>query len=122
MAHKTAATEIAEFEGLDEPLMAQLPTFELFFKTFGFKRVHGRVWGLLVLAGQPLSSREVSRELDLSVGRDDGREVFAAAVAPALALDFSPFTMTLGMRVGVNPYGRELYGPAALLMGMRLSI
>ncbi|MBL8858175.1 MAG: hypothetical protein JNL28_06720 [Planctomycetes bacterium] len=68
MAHKTAPTEIAEFEGLDEPLMAQLPTFELFFKTFGFKRVHGRVWGLLVLAGQPLSSREVSRELDLSVG------------------------------------------------------
>ena len=57
-----------EFEGLDEPLFQQLPTFELFFKTFGFKRVHGRVWGLLVLAGQALSSREISRELALSQG------------------------------------------------------
>ncbi|MDZ4771788.1 MAG: hypothetical protein SGI72_01500 [Planctomycetota bacterium] len=68
MAQKSALAEIPEFEGIDEPLLAQLPTFELFFKTFGFKRVHGRVWGLLVLAGQPLSSREVSRELGLSVG------------------------------------------------------
>ena len=68
MSTKTAPPPIAEFEGLDAPLAAQLPTFELFFKTFGFKRVHGRVWGLLVLAGQPLSSREVSRELSLSQG------------------------------------------------------
>ena len=33
----------------------ELPTFELFFKTFGFKRLHGRVWGLLVLS--PARSR-----------------------------------------------------------------
>jgi hypothetical protein len=57
-----------EFEGLDAPLQAELPTFELFFKTFGFKRVHGRVWGLLVLAGRRLSSREISDELSLSQG------------------------------------------------------
>lgn len=57
-----------EFAGLDETLAAELPTFELFFKTFGFKRVHGRVWGLLVLAGQPLSSREISHALSLSQG------------------------------------------------------
>jgi len=68
MPPKSAVAPVPEYEGLDEPLQAQLPTFELFFKTFGFKRVHGRVWGLLVLAGQPLSSREVSRELGLSVG------------------------------------------------------
>src|SRR5436190_4687074 len=68
MAHKSALAEVPEFEGLDEPLAAQLPTFELFFKTFGFKRVHGRVWGLLVLAGMPLSSREISSELALSQG------------------------------------------------------
>lgn len=68
MPPKSVLSTPPEFEGLDEPLAAQLPTFELFFKTFGFKRVHGRVWGLLVLAGQPLSSREVSRELGLSVG------------------------------------------------------
>jgi DNA-binding transcriptional regulator GbsR (MarR family) len=65
---KTDTTAVREFTGLDEPLQAQLPSFELFFKTFGFKRVHGRVWGLLVLAGQPLSSREVSHELSLSQG------------------------------------------------------
>jgi DNA-binding MarR family transcriptional regulator len=68
MASKTAPAPMAEFQGLDEPLLAELPSFELFFKTFGFKRVHGRVWGLLVLAGQPLSSREISDELGLSQG------------------------------------------------------
>ena len=56
------------FAGLDGPLAEQLPTFELFFKTFGFKRVQGRIWGLLVLAGQPLSSREISESLSLSQG------------------------------------------------------
>ena len=61
-------TAVVPFEGLDAPLAEQLPTFELFFKTFGFKRVHGRIWGLLVLAGQPLSSREVSESLSLSQG------------------------------------------------------
>lgn len=57
-----------EFAGLDEQLTAQLPTFELFFKAIGFKRVHGRVWGLLVLAGEPLSSREIGHELSISQG------------------------------------------------------
>lgn len=56
------------FEGLDERLMEQLPTFELFFKTFGFKRIHGRVWGLLVLAGVPLSSKEIAASLEISQG------------------------------------------------------
>lgn len=69
MAAKTvSASPVTEFQGLDAPLFAELPSFELFFKTFGFKRVHGRVWGLLVLAGQPLSSREISHELGLSQG------------------------------------------------------
>jgi DNA-binding transcriptional regulator GbsR (MarR family) len=62
------STSPNEFKGLDDPLLAQLPTFELFFKSFGFKRVHGRVWGLLVLAGQPLSSREIGAELLISQG------------------------------------------------------
>lgn len=53
---------------IDEPLLEELPTFELFFKTFGFKRVHGRVWGLLVLAGRPLSSREICAQLGISQG------------------------------------------------------
>jgi DNA-binding transcriptional regulator GbsR (MarR family) len=53
---------------LEEPLAAQLPVFEQFFKTFGFKRVHGRIWGLLVLSGQALSAREISGALALSQG------------------------------------------------------
>ncbi|HVS20146.1 MAG TPA: hypothetical protein VMT18_16195 [Planctomycetota bacterium] len=53
---------------LDDPLAAQLPVCEQFFKTFGFKRVHGRIWGLLVLSGQPLSAREISTTLALSQG------------------------------------------------------
>src|SRR5262245_38261041 len=68
MAAKPALPRTHEFAGLDEALAAELPAFENFFKTFGFKRVHGRVWGLLVLAGQPLSSREIADELSLSQG------------------------------------------------------
>lgn len=55
-------------EGLDAELAAQLPTFEQFFKTFGFKRVHGRIWGLLVLIGRPLSAKEIQVGLSLSQG------------------------------------------------------
>ena len=58
----------SRIEGLDEPLAQQLPQFEQFFKTVGFKRVHGRIWGLLVLSGQPLSAREISLSLGLSQG------------------------------------------------------
>src|SRR5260221_334100 len=68
MAAKTSPARNAEFAGLDQALAAELPVFEQFFKPFGFKRVHGRVWGLLVLAGQPLSSREVGDQLSLSQG------------------------------------------------------
>lgn len=57
-----------QIEGLDAELLAQLPTFESLFKVFGFKKVHGRIWGLLVLSGQPLSSRDISGQLHLSQG------------------------------------------------------
>ncbi len=53
---------------LDPELREQLVIFETFFKTFGFKRILGRVWGLLVLSGQPLSSKEVMSELGISQG------------------------------------------------------
>ncbi len=51
---------------VDQTLLEELPTFELFFKTFGFKRLHGRVWGLLVLSDQPLASKEISAQLGIS--------------------------------------------------------
>ena len=51
---------------VDQPLLEELPVFELFFKTFGFKRVHGRVWGLLVLSEGPLASKEISAQLGIS--------------------------------------------------------
>ena len=69
--HGNAAStdlELPPFEGIDARLMDELGTFELFFKTFGFKRVHGRLWGFLVLAGQPLSSKDISEHLSLSAG------------------------------------------------------
>ena len=55
-------------EGLDHALLEQLPTFEALFKVFGFKRVNGRIWGLMVLAGRPLSSQEISTQLGISQG------------------------------------------------------
>ena len=58
----------SNFAGLEPELLAELGTFEAFFKTFGFKRIHGRVWGLLVLAGSPLSAKEVVQELSISQG------------------------------------------------------
>lgn len=53
-------------EPVDRELLDELPTFELFFKTFGFKRVHGRVWGLLVLAREPLVSKDICQVLSMS--------------------------------------------------------
>ena len=58
----------AGFTGLEPELHAELATFEAFFKTFGFKRIHGRVWGLLVLSGCPLSAKEIVHELSISQG------------------------------------------------------
>ena len=57
---------------VDAELVAELPTFELFFKTFGFKRVHGRVWGLLVLASEPLAAKDISHTLSLSQAATSG--------------------------------------------------
>ena len=51
---------------VDQRLLDELPIFELFFKTCGFKRVHGRVWGMLVLSDRPLASKEISSQLGIS--------------------------------------------------------
>ena len=64
-ASAESETSIEAVPGLDPELLDGLPAFELFFKTFGFKRVHGRVWGLLVLSEQPLSNKEVGQALGI---------------------------------------------------------
>jgi len=64
--HPAKPSEESALAPVDEPLLAELPTFELFFKTFGFKRVHGRVWGLLVLSERALSSKEIAAQLGIS--------------------------------------------------------
>jgi len=45
---------------MDEKLREFLPQFETFFEAIGFKQRQGRVWGMLVLAGRPLSLAEIS--------------------------------------------------------------
>tara|TARA_R110002126_G_scaffold4409_9_gene23159 strand:+ start:732 stop:1469 length:738 start_codon:yes stop_codon:yes gene_type:complete len=67
-AEDLAEVSEGEFAGLDPELSEELATFEAFFKNFGFKRIHGRVWGLLVLSGQPLSSKEIMHHLHASTG------------------------------------------------------
>jgi len=68
----TADAVPADGPAVDVELLAELPTFELFFKTFGFKRVHGRVWGLLVLASEPLAAKDISHALSLSQAATSG--------------------------------------------------
>jgi DNA-binding transcriptional regulator GbsR (MarR family) len=89
MSQKTVPQVLPEFTGLDEALLAELPTFELFFRTFGFKRVHGRVWGLLVLAGQPLTMREICAALGLSQGATS-ETINELAEWGAIATHFDP--------------------------------
>jgi len=62
----------SEAPAIDTELLNELPTFELFFKTFGFKRVHGRIWGLLVLASEPLASKDISQLLSISQAATSG--------------------------------------------------
>ena len=63
---EASQTELVPFLAPD--LAAELPAFEAFFKAFGFKQIHGRIWGLLVLAGKPMSSKEIAAELAISSG------------------------------------------------------
>ena len=63
---EVASEATRETEPIDRELFAELPTFELFFKTFGFKRIHGRVWGLLVLAREPMTSKDIYHALSIS--------------------------------------------------------
>ena len=56
----TSPARLAQLRVADE--MGRLMEF------WGFKRVHGRVWTILFLAAQPLSSAEIRRRLSISTG------------------------------------------------------
>lgn len=68
VAPESPGDESALSAPTDPELLAELPTFEQFFKTFGFKRMQGRVWGLLVLSTRPVSCREICDTLEISQG------------------------------------------------------
>jgi len=51
---------------LNNDLNDELLGFEEFLKQIGFKRIHGSVYGLLVMADRPLSSAQIEEELELS--------------------------------------------------------
>lgn len=51
---------------LTEDLRTELVGFEEFLKQIGFKRIHGTIYGLLVMADRPLSSAQIEEELGLS--------------------------------------------------------
>jgi len=53
---------------MDEVLRDHLSTFETFFSAIGFKSRLGRLWGLLALAGRPMSAAEIAAELEMSAG------------------------------------------------------
>ncbi len=53
---------------MDDALREHLSTFETFFQAIGFKQRQGRVWGLLVLAGEPLSAADIAELLGMSGG------------------------------------------------------
>ena len=54
-------------EDIIEPiLLEEIPHFEDFLNSIGFKRTDGAVFGLLVLAKRALTSEEIARELNLS--------------------------------------------------------
>lgn len=59
--------EVNEHKSLLSPeLQSELRHFEDFLKRIGFKRIHGSIYGLLVMSETPLSSAEIERELNLS--------------------------------------------------------
>ena len=51
---------------IDKKLLKEIPIFESFFNQFGFKRVDGAVYGLLVLSESPLNALQIEKNLKLS--------------------------------------------------------
>lgn len=54
--------------GVDERLLEVVDSIGEFVSYWGFRRVHGRVWGLVYLTATPPTSPEIARRLDISKG------------------------------------------------------
>lgn len=55
-------------------------------------------------------------EIDLALGAELERGLFAVGLAPQLALDVDPVMLGLGMRFGLNRDGQDLFGAASVVL------
>lgn len=55
-------------EQLTEPELRVIETIGDFIKFWGFSKHHGRIWALLYLSEEPLSSPDIQQFLDMSAG------------------------------------------------------
>jgi len=53
-------------------------------------------------------------ELDMAIGDESGRGIFALGVMPQIGLNFRPIYVGIGLRAGINRDGQSLYGPIGL--------
>lgn len=51
---------------IEHDLLDEISTFEIFLHSVGFKRIDGRIFGLLCLSNRPLTSEEIEKTLELS--------------------------------------------------------
>ncbi len=56
----------------------------------------------------------VGVELDVALGSENERGIFALGVVPQIGLNFRPIYIGIGLRAGLNRDGQSLYGPIGL--------
>ncbi|GAB4207413.1 MAG: hypothetical protein OHK0013_25010 [Sandaracinaceae bacterium] len=64
----------------------------------------------------------VGVEIDLAVGRERERSLFALGLSPQLAIDVDPVALSLGLRFGLNRDGQDVFGAAAVALGASVAI
>jgi hypothetical protein len=55
-------------------------------------------------------------EIDLALGAELERSLFAVGMAPQLSLDVDPVVLALGMRFGLNRDGQDVFGAASVVL------
>jgi hypothetical protein len=64
----------------------------------------------------------VGVEVDLAVGRERERNLFALGLAPQLSVDVDPVALSLGMRFGLNRDGQDVFGAASVVLGASVAM